>query len=67
MRHGYECRFWRTTVMTALKRIALPEEYLTARPKQLRFLILNTAVGSSIMRAGSCAASPAKAGGGGWS
>ena len=30
-------------VMTALKRIALPEQYLTARPKRLRFLIFNTA------------------------
>ena len=30
-------------VMTALKRMALPEEYLTARPKRLRFLIFNTA------------------------
>lgn len=30
-------------VLTALKRMALPEEYLTARPKRLRFLIFNTA------------------------
>jgi hypothetical protein len=30
-------------VMTALKRMALPEEYSTARPKRLRFLIFNTA------------------------
>jgi hypothetical protein len=30
-------------VMTALKRMALPEEYATARPKRLRFLIFNTA------------------------
>jgi hypothetical protein len=30
-------------VMTALKRMALPEEYLSARPKRLRFLIFNTA------------------------
>ena len=30
-------------LMTALKRMALPEEYLTARPKRLRFLIFNTA------------------------
>jgi hypothetical protein len=30
-------------VTTALKRIALPEQYLTARPKRLRFLIFNTA------------------------
>jgi hypothetical protein len=29
-------------VLTALKRIALPAELLTARPKRLRFLILNT-------------------------
>jgi len=29
-------------VMTALKRLALPEEYLSARPKRLRFLIFNT-------------------------
>jgi hypothetical protein len=30
-------------LMTALKRMALPEEYATARPKRLRFLICNTA------------------------
>jgi hypothetical protein len=30
-------------VMTALKRLALPAELLTARPKRLRFLIFNTA------------------------
>ena len=30
-------------LMTALKRMALPEEYSTARPKRLRFLIFNTA------------------------
>ena len=30
-------------VMTALKRMALPENFLTARPKRLRFLIFNTA------------------------
>ena len=30
-------------VMTALKRLALPAEMLTARPKRLRFLIFNTA------------------------
>jgi hypothetical protein len=30
-------------VMTGLKRMALPEEYMTARPKRLRFLIFNTA------------------------
>lgn len=30
-------------VMTALKRLALPPELLTARPKRLRFLIFNTA------------------------
>lgn len=30
-------------VITALKRMALPESYLTARPKRLRFLIFNTA------------------------
>jgi hypothetical protein len=30
-------------LMTALKRMALPEEYATARPKRLRFLIFNTA------------------------
>lgn len=29
-------------VMTALKRLALPAELLTARPKRLRFLIFNT-------------------------
>jgi len=29
-------------VLTALKRLALPEEYLSARPKRLRFLIFNT-------------------------
>jgi hypothetical protein len=29
-------------VLTALKRIALPAELLTARPKRLRFLIFNT-------------------------
>jgi hypothetical protein len=29
-------------VLTALKRLALPAELLTARPKRLRFLILNT-------------------------
>ncbi len=29
-------------VITALKRLALPEEYLSARPKRLRFLIFNT-------------------------
>lgn len=29
-------------VMTALKRMALPADYLTARPKRLRFLIFNT-------------------------
>lgn len=29
-------------VLTALKRLGLPVEYLTARPKRLRFLILNT-------------------------
>jgi hypothetical protein len=29
-------------VMTALKRLALPAELLTARPKRLRFLIINT-------------------------
>jgi len=29
-------------VLTALKRIALPPELLTARPKRLRFLIFNT-------------------------
>lgn len=29
-------------VMTALKRLALPAEMLTARPKRLRFLIFNT-------------------------
>jgi hypothetical protein len=28
-------------VMTALKRLALPAELLTARPKRLRFLIFN--------------------------
>ena len=31
------------TGMTALKRLALPAEWLTARPKRLRFLIFNTA------------------------
>lgn len=30
-------------LMTALKRMALPEDLLTARPKRLRFLIFNTA------------------------
>jgi len=30
-------------LITALKRMALPEQYLTARPKRLRFLIFNTA------------------------
>lgn len=30
-------------VITALKRMALPADYLTARPKRLRFLIFNTA------------------------
>jgi hypothetical protein len=30
-------------VMTALKRLALPPELLSARPKRLRFLIFNTA------------------------
>jgi hypothetical protein len=30
-------------ILTALKRIALPPELLTARPKRLRFLIFNTA------------------------
>lgn len=30
-------------VMTALKRLALPVEMLTARPKRLRFLVFNTA------------------------
>jgi hypothetical protein len=30
-------------VLTALKRLALPAEFLTARPKRLRFLIFNTA------------------------
>src|SRR5882724_11403231 len=30
-------------VITALKRLALPAELLTARPKRLRFLIINTA------------------------
>jgi len=30
-------------VLTALKRLALPAEYLTARPKRLRFLFLNLA------------------------
>jgi hypothetical protein len=30
-------------VLTALKRMALPAEYLAARPKRLRFLIFNTA------------------------
>ena len=29
-------------VMTALKRLALPAELLTARPKRLRFLLFNT-------------------------
>jgi Transposase DDE domain group 1 len=29
-------------VMTGLKRLALPPELLTARPKRLRFLIFNT-------------------------
>ncbi len=29
-------------LMTALKRLALPAESLTARPKRLRFLIFNT-------------------------
>jgi hypothetical protein len=29
-------------VLTALKRIALPAELLTARPKRLRFLLFNT-------------------------
>ncbi len=29
-------------VLTALKRLALPAELLTARPKRLRFLIFNT-------------------------
>jgi len=29
--------------ITALKRMALPQQYLTARPKRLRFLIFNTA------------------------
>jgi len=31
-------------VLTSLKRIALPAELLRARPKRLRFLIINTAV-----------------------
>ena len=30
-------------VMTGLKRMALPAEYATARPKRLRFLLFNTA------------------------
>jgi hypothetical protein len=30
-------------LITALKRMALPEQYLSARPKRLRFLIFNTA------------------------
>jgi hypothetical protein len=29
-------------LLTVLKRLALPVEYLTARPKRLRFLIFNT-------------------------
>jgi hypothetical protein len=29
-------------VLTAMKRLALPAELLTARPKRLRFLIFNT-------------------------
>ena len=30
-------------VLTALKRLALPAEYLSARPKRLRFVFLNLA------------------------
>ena len=30
-------------LLTAMKRLALPPELLTARPKRLRFLIFNTA------------------------
>jgi len=30
-------------VLTALKRLALPAEYLSARPKRMRFLFLNVA------------------------
>jgi hypothetical protein len=30
-------------VLAALKRLALPAEYLSARPKRLRFLFLNVA------------------------
>lgn len=30
-------------ILTALKRLALPAEYLSARPKRLRFLFLNLA------------------------
>jgi len=54
-------------VMTALKRMALPEEYATARPKRLRFLLFNTAAGSYIMRVAWCAASTVAAGDSSWS
>jgi len=42
-------------VMTALKRLALPAELLTARPKRLRFLIFNTPGGWCSTR-GDCVA-----------
>jgi hypothetical protein len=36
------CRIIARNVLAALKRLALPPELLTARPKGLRFLIFNT-------------------------
>ena len=54
-------------LMTALKRMALPEEYGTARPKRLRFPIFTIRLaGSCTMRVGWYAASRPKAGAGGW-
>jgi hypothetical protein len=39
---GWYRRLIAHNVLTALKRLALPAELLTARPKRLRFLIFNT-------------------------
>jgi len=41
-------------VLTALKRLALPEKWLTARPKRLRFQISARPGNWCLMRAGCC-------------
>jgi hypothetical protein len=59
---GANAAWLRLAVLTHNVMMALPEEYLSARPKRLRFLIFNTVAASFIMRAAYSVGLPAPVG-----